>query len=121
MPSSTSPQGWGKPCPTWPSSQTGAGGGPGPLLSNDLTGLFPGCRPPASPWPGGGLADYFQTPYPTFPPLAAPRQALAGEVVSFEVGWAGRTYQAQVEPFRDLSGQIIGCIGVALDIPARKA
>ncbi len=70
---------------------------------------------------GVTLADYFQTDDPTYPPLAAHRRALAGEAVTCEMAWAGRTYQAHVEPFRDASGQIVGCIGVALDITERKA
>ncbi|HEY6928116.1 MAG TPA: PAS domain-containing protein, partial [Thermoanaerobaculia bacterium] len=57
---------------------------------------------------------------PEFPPLAAHRQALLGESVSFEVEWSGRTFASHVEPLRNPDRTIKGVIGVALDITRRK-
>jgi PAS domain-containing protein len=54
------------------------------------------------------------------PSLAAHRRALAGEYASFEVEWVGSAYQAQVGPMRDADGVIVGVIGVALDVTARR-
>src|SRR5690606_28026908 len=51
--------------------------------------------------------------------LAAHRRALEGQTVIYEGTWVGRTYQAWVEPVRDDSGQIAGCLGLALDITER--
>jgi len=60
---------------------------------------------------GMTVAEFFRVEDPDAPPIAAHRGALRGEVVSFELDWAGRTYQATVAPHRDADGRIIGCIG----------
>lgn len=52
--------------------------------------------------------------------LAAHREALEGRSGGFDLEWAGRTFQAHVEPLRDAAGQIVGCLGLALDISARR-
>jgi signal transduction histidine kinase len=70
---------------------------------------------------GDSLYSYFKTKDPLFPPIAAHRAALAGESVPYEFLWEGRTYQARVEPLRNAEGEIIGVVGVALDISERKA
>jgi signal transduction histidine kinase/CheY-like chemotaxis protein len=70
---------------------------------------------------GESLYSYFKTKDPIFPPIAAHRAALAGESVSYESQWDGRTHQARVEPLRNAEGDIIGVVGVALDISERKA
>lgn len=57
-----------------------------------------------------GMAD------PAFPPLAAHLRALGGDTASYEVDVASRTFRAHVEPLRDDSGEISGCLGVALDV-----
>jgi len=46
--------------------------------------------------------------------------ALRGESVHFEYPWRDRVLDIQLEPWRGPSGQIIGCIGVGLDITQRK-
>ena len=69
---------------------------------------------------GMSLFQYFQTDDPQFPAIAAHRRALGGEANTFEVEWAGRTYQSHVEPMRDLDGGILGVIGVALDVTGRR-
>jgi PAS domain S-box-containing protein len=68
---------------------------------------------------GVSLYTFFKTDDPHFPPLAAHRAALAGKATNFVAGWVGYTFQVYVEPFRDEAGQIVGCIGIALDITAR--
>ena len=70
---------------------------------------------------GDSLYSYFKTKDPLFPPIAAHRAALAGESVPYEFQWEERTYQARVEPLRNAEGEIIGVVGVALDISERKA
>jgi PAS domain S-box-containing protein len=75
--------------------------------------------------PGGvrglSLFGYFRTTDPEFPPIAAHRRALAGESVTYEASWQGRTFQSHVEPLRDADGAVRGVVGVAFDVTERKA
>jgi PAS domain S-box-containing protein len=68
---------------------------------------------------GISLYQYFQTTDSNHPQIAAHLRAIAGEAVDCEATWVGRTYALHVDPFRDRSGQIVGAIGVALDITDR--
>lgn len=47
--------------------------------------------------------------------VAAHERAITGESVVYDVP-GERTYQVRVEPYRNQDGQIIGCIGVSLDV-----
>ncbi|NLG51693.1 MAG: PAS domain S-box protein [Chloroflexi bacterium] len=65
------------------------------------------------------LLDQEVIPDQEHPILVAHRRALAGESVSFETKANGRVFQCHVEPLRDASQTIVGCIGVGLDISER--
>jgi PAS domain S-box-containing protein len=69
---------------------------------------------------GTTLFEYFGTTDPAFPEIAAHRKAIAGESVSLEIGWGGRSFQAHLEPLRDGSGAIIGGVGAAFDVTEKK-
>ena len=69
---------------------------------------------------GVSLHEYFHTDDPEFPAIAAHRKALAGESVAYEIEWAKRVFDSHVQPLRASDGEIIGVIGVALDITDRK-
>jgi PAS domain S-box-containing protein len=69
---------------------------------------------------GQSLFAYFKTTDPEFPIIAAHRRALAGESVTYEAEWKGRTFQSHVEPLRDADGTIRGVVGVAFDITDQK-
>lgn len=69
---------------------------------------------------GWTVLDYFGTDDPEFHAIAAHRRALAGESVTYETEWKGRTFAAHVEPLRNKDGSIKGVIGSALDITERK-
>jgi PAS domain S-box-containing protein len=69
---------------------------------------------------GWTVFDYFGTEDPEFHAIAAHRRALAGESVTYETEWKGRTFAAHVEPLRNNDGTIRGVIGSALDITERK-
>jgi diguanylate cyclase (GGDEF)-like protein/PAS domain S-box-containing protein len=69
---------------------------------------------------GTSLYDYYGTRDPEALPVRAHRLALEGESVSFEQHWEGRIFQTRVEPLRDASGEITGCIGIAVDTTERK-
>ena len=69
---------------------------------------------------GVKLFKLLQTQDRTFLPVASHLRALKGESTSFEYNWQGFTYQTRVEPLRGSSGQVVGCLGLALDITRRK-
>jgi len=69
---------------------------------------------------GKTLFEYFQTKDPKFPPIAAHRKALRGESVTYELEWQRRVFESHVQPLRGSEGELIGVIGVALDITDRK-
>jgi PAS domain S-box-containing protein len=65
----------------------------------------------ASPKPN--LPAFFQAAGDDTPIVAAHRQALNGELNSFQFDWRGRHYKGYVAPEIDNVGQVVGCIGVA--------
>ena len=69
---------------------------------------------------GQTLFEYYQTKDAEFGPIAAHRKALAGESVTYEVDWQNHIFESHVQPLRDAEGELIGVIGVALDITDRK-
>jgi diguanylate cyclase (GGDEF)-like protein/PAS domain S-box-containing protein len=68
--------------------------------------------------PGTSVLDHYGTRNPDA--IRAHQLALGGESVSFEKLWEGRTFQTRVEPLRGEGGEIIGCVGIAVDITERK-
>jgi PAS domain S-box-containing protein len=68
---------------------------------------------------GVSLHDYPQTDKSAGVATAAHGRVLQGERVTQDLEWAGRTFQACIEPLRDAEGAITGCLGVALDITQR--
>jgi signal transduction histidine kinase len=71
--------------------------------------------------PGSTLFDHFNTRDLNFAPISAHRRALRGESSSYEVEWGGRIFQSYVEPLRGIDRDIIGVVGVATDITAKKS
>jgi PAS domain S-box-containing protein len=69
---------------------------------------------------GKTLFQYFGTEDPNFPAIAAHRKALAGGTLSFELEWQKRSFDCYVQPLRGPRGDLIGVIGVALDVTDRK-
>ena len=70
--------------------------------------------------PGQCLVDLFPGAAEDFPPIVAHRRALSGIPNEYELEWDGRVYQCHVEPLRNDDGEVIGVVGVALDISDRK-
>lgn len=52
--------------------------------------------------------------------LTAHKKALLGEATAYEMRIAKSSFQAYVEPFTDATGNVIGVLGIALDISERK-
>lgn len=69
---------------------------------------------------GTSMTDFFPGSADDFPPIAAHLRALQGESSTFELPWKGQMFQAHVEPLQNAEGEVIGVIGVALDITERK-
>ncbi|NQV23313.1 MAG: SpoIIE family protein phosphatase [Rhodopirellula sp.] len=69
---------------------------------------------------GRTLHDFFETDDERYPPIAAHQRAVRGEPVSIEFFWRGRTLSVHVEPLRDAGGNIIGTIGISLDVSTQK-
>jgi PAS domain S-box-containing protein len=69
---------------------------------------------------GQSLFDYFRTDDPEFIAIAAHRKAIAGERVTYELLWQKHVFESHVQPLKSGDGQLLGVIGVALDITDRK-
>jgi PAS domain S-box-containing protein len=69
---------------------------------------------------GKTLFEYFQTTDPEFTPIRAHRRALAGESVTYEFEWQNLIFETHVQPLNSSEGELLGVIGVALDITDRK-
>ena len=69
---------------------------------------------------GLDLYQFFQTDSSEFLPIKAHLQALTGSHIAYETEWQGRHFQTQLSPQKDNQGNVIGCIGVAIDITERK-
>lgn len=69
---------------------------------------------------GGTVYEYFRVDDPAHPYVASHLRALAGDNATFDADWIGRSYEIHVEPFHDRQGAIVGVIGVAHDVTARK-
>jgi len=61
-----------------------------------------------------GCADRHTTP------IAEHYEALRGFPSHFEYGWKYRSWEIRLEPLRTSSGEIIGCLGLGMDITDRK-
>ncbi|HTN77562.1 MAG TPA: PAS domain S-box protein, partial [Pirellulaceae bacterium] len=72
-------------------------------------------------WQGKTLAELFRVTDPTFVALVAHRAALLGKSVTYEQLLADSDYQMHVEPLRDHAGNIVGALGVGIDVTSRKA
>ena len=52
--------------------------------------------------------------------LAAHRRALAGEPADYRITNHGTSYAAHVEPLRDEAGDIVGVVGVGIDVTEQR-
>lgn len=70
---------------------------------------------------GTTLEEYFGTDDPNSPTVSRHLSALRGESIQYEVDWNEYSFECRLEPIRNDSGEITGCLGVALDVTARVA
>jgi PAS domain S-box-containing protein len=69
---------------------------------------------------GKTLFEYFHTEDPEWTPIRAHRRALAGESITYEFEWQNLVFETHVRPLHSSEGELLGVIGVALDITDRK-
>jgi len=69
---------------------------------------------------GKTLQEYFGTSDPSFEGIARHVAALSGEPQRYEFRWAGRIFLNHVAPMYGDRGEVIGTIGLALDVTELK-
>ncbi|MBW7995608.1 MAG: PAS domain S-box protein [Candidatus Glassbacteria bacterium] len=69
---------------------------------------------------GMSLFEFFQISDPNHEYLVKHRQALAGAIVNMEATFNSIVYSCSISPLRNEHGKIIGALGIAFDITARK-
>lgn len=69
---------------------------------------------------GKSLFDHFHTDDEKFEPIAAARSALEGKSVRYGFERQGTAFQVEVSPLHGSKGEIVGVVGVAVDISERK-
>ena len=89
------------------------------VLTSQGTGLNE-LRMKPDQFVGKTLYEIMQADDPTHPAIAGHLNALKGKNYSEAMEWSGHTFQCRIEPFRNNQGEIIGCLGVALDITEKK-
>lgn len=69
---------------------------------------------------GTTLYEFVGSHDPTEPAIAHHLAALSGAGQSFQYVRAGRSFEVLVEPLRDASGAVVGCVGAAIDVTVRR-
>jgi diguanylate cyclase (GGDEF)-like protein/PAS domain S-box-containing protein len=69
---------------------------------------------------GRSVSEYLKCPDTDMTPIGHHHSALRGESVRFEYKRRDQVLEIHLEPLRSASWEIIGCIGVGLDITLRK-
>ena len=69
---------------------------------------------------GQTLFEFFGTDDPAFPPIAAHVRAVAGTSVSYAMSWNRREFDTYVQPLFGQRREIIGSVGLALDVTERR-
>lgn len=65
---------------------------------------------------GMPLTEFYKGSEDASAAIAAHERALCGTPAEFRVTWRGRDYHGHLEPVRDEQGELVGCIGAALDV-----
>lgn len=81
---------------------------------------FDATEPPSGEMIGRTVSEYLKCQDTNGAPMGHHYAALRGESVRFEHKRQERVLDIHIEPLRAPSGEIIGCIGVGLDITQRK-
>jgi signal transduction histidine kinase/CheY-like chemotaxis protein len=68
----------------------------------------------------GSFLQHLDPANPSSPARAVHMEALRGAASTYEVGWRERSFQCHLEPLRNPDGDIIGVVGVAVEITERK-
>jgi PAS domain-containing protein len=84
-------------------------------VTSVIGGLVDEVDPRRGRWMGRTLYELFRSRQPEFPPIAAHLRALQGEPGHYEFTYQGHRQECRVQPLRDATGTIVGCLGVALD------
>jgi diguanylate cyclase (GGDEF)-like protein/PAS domain S-box-containing protein len=69
---------------------------------------------------GQNVREFLGVADPHATPIAEHYSALRGLVSHFEYAWKGSVLEIRVGPLRSASGEIIGCLGAAVDVTERK-
>ena len=77
-----------------------------------------GVRP--SELVGQKLDELLHSDDPNFSTAAQHLGALCGKTTRYECRWKNLVLEVEVEPLRAKNGEIVGCIGVGLDVTERK-
>jgi diguanylate cyclase (GGDEF)-like protein len=85
-------------------------GGRGLPLSNNGSAAFMGRN----------VGEFLECSDPYATPLAEHYEALRGIASHFEYAWRNAVLEIRLEPLRAASGQITGCLGLAVDVTRRK-
>jgi signal transduction histidine kinase len=66
------------------------------------------------------VSAVLRTDDPAFPALAAHRGALVGQAATYELRWDERYWHAFVRPLCNAAGEVVGTVGVAIDVTERR-
>ena len=80
----------------------------------------PASKIPPRALVGRDVRELLRAADPHATPITEHYSALQGEVSHFEYAWRGAVLEIRVGPLRSASGQIIGCLGAAVDVTDRK-